>query len=691
MSKPPAHLINAMGRWREAYNPIRGLTIERCVRYLEEYQQGIMANVQWLFAHIEGQDATLMTVIENLDAAIGEIDWDIAQVSPDSRRYDAVLAAEQEACLRSAYEQIENLEEAISHLVLARFRGFSHVAPWCRLEGRLDTLYRLQPINQWNMVRQGLTGPWAYNPAADPISYEQARADYRLGREDVIVRERTRYINRLGLIKYIRSTTAEKDWDAYVEIYGVPACFIVLPTNIPPDKEPAWLELAQQSAEGAGAVLPGGADVKTLSENRAVQPFQARLEWLEKQLVLAATGGMLTVLAESGSGTLAGSVHKQVFDTLAAAEAKKCASVLQAWLDKRLLSAAFPGQPHLAYFTLSRPEEKDVGEVVTQICALRNAGIEVAKEQIEEMTGYTICALRERPAPATPVGAFSALPQTACKALASARQTPRSQRITNLWLALRREGYAPLARRVYALLSAEGEAQRGLAQALLDDLPAISHELLVDNPLGEALATELREAYLTAAQTAATPPTATAREYIRGGDPKYPGRFSESPGTGQREGETPSKRDAHGTFDEVKLAADPKANAERAKSVLTHLLAKKGGSEPKALYRKDTGWIGIDYGEPGNPDNDYKGGHGLAHILAKHPGAEQTLLDTLLNGEAYKHHESERKIYLVRGNYMAVLSKHRTGRLLITDFYEENLERMAQRLSRGKYHAKGEN
>ena len=513
MSKPPAHLINAMGRWREAYNPMRGLTIERCVRYLEEYQQGIMANVQWLFAHIEGQDATLMTVIENLDAAIGEIDWDIAQVSPDSRRYDAVLAAEQEACLRSAYERIENLEEAISHLVLARFRGFSHVAPWCRLEGRLDTLYRLQPINQWNMVRQGLTGPWAYNPAADPISYEQARADYRLGREDVIVRERTRYINRLGLIKYIRSTTAEKDWDAYVEIYGVPACFIVLPTNIPPDKEPAWLELAQQSAEGAGAVLPGGADVKTLSENRAVQPFQARLEWLEKQLVIAATGGMLTVLAESGSGTLAGSVHKQVFDTLAAAEAKKCASVLQAWLDKRLLSAAFPGQPHLAYFTLSRPEEKDVGEVVTQICALRNAGIEVAKEQIEEMTGYTICALRERPAPATPVGAFSALPQTACKALASARQTPRSQRITNLWLALRREGYAPLARRVYALLSAEGEAQRGLAQALLDDLPAISHELLVDNPLGEALATELREAYLTAAQTAATPPTATASKH----------------------------------------------------------------------------------------------------------------------------------------------------------------------------------
>ncbi|MGN0885997.1 MAG: DUF935 family protein [Candidatus Spyradenecus sp.] len=548
MSKPPAHLINAMGRWREAYNPMRGLTIERCVRYLEEYQQGIMANVQWLFAHIEGQDATLMTVIENLDAAIGEIDWDIAQVSPDSRRYDAVLVAEQEACLRSAYERIENLEEAISHFVLARFRGFSHVAPWCRLEGRLDTLYRLQPINQWNMVRQGLTGPWAYNPDANPISYEQARADYRLGREDVIVRERTRYINRLGLIKYIRSTTAEKDWDAYVEIYGVPACFIVLPTNIPPDKEPAWLELAQQSAEGAGAVLPGGADVKTLSENRAVQPFQARLEWLEKQLVLAATGGMLTVLAESGSGTLAGSVHKQVFDTLAAAEAKKCASVLQAWLDKRLLNSAFPGKPHLAYFDLSRPEEKDVGEVVTQICALRAAGIDVAKEQIEEMTGYTIEAIRDVQQAAladsrqwtvdsrqSTVARFRSqmtedggqmteaqqpirrgLPRTVHCRLSTVdceRLSAAKERVKDLWLTLRREGYAPLAQRVYALLAATGPEQQTLARALLDDLPALGHELMLSAPLGDALAQELQRAYLSTLKEASfsTPPAATCR------------------------------------------------------------------------------------------------------------------------------------------------------------------------------------
>ena len=158
-----------------------------------------------------------------------------------------------------------------------------------------------------------------------------------------------------------------------------------------------------------------------------------------------------------------------------------------------------------------------------------------------------------------------------------------------------------------------------------------------------------------------------------------------------REPKAPSRRDAHGTHREETLLANPRIAHARVKSVVTRLMARRGGFEPKALYRPDTGWIGIDYGTPGNPRNDYKGGHGLAHILAKHPEAKESLLQTLLKGEAYKHHESKRKLYLVHGNAMVVVAKHRSGRLLITDFYEEDPKKMAQRLSKGKYHTKGEN
>ena len=165
------------------------------------------------------------------------------------------------------------------------------------------------------------------------------------------------------------------------------------------------------------------------------------------------------------------------------------------------------------------------------------------------------------------------------------------------------------------------------------------------------------------------------------------GRQGSAPGQGQREGETPSRRDAHGIFDEARLAADPQANQARVRSVVTHLLAKKGGSKPKALYRKDTGWIGIDYGTPGNLKNDYKGGH----ILAKHPEAKDTLIDTLQKGEVYKHPRENRKIILVDKNNVAVLSKLRNVRLLITSFEELRGAQLADMKSGGRYHAKGEN
>lgn len=179
-------------------------------------------------------------------------------------------------------------------------------------------------------------------------------------------------------------------------------------------------------------------------------------------------------------------------------------------------------------------------------------------------------------------------------------------------------------------------------------------------------------------------PAVANRAYRRDPDGKF--ARVDHPGSGQREPETKGKRDGFGTTDEAALAANP-----RAQRVVSHLLAKKEGAEPKALYRQDTGWVGIDYGTPGNPGNDHKGGHGLAHILAKHPKAKDTLVDTLQEGEAYKHDRSRSKLYLIHGNSIAVLTKHRTGRLLITDYGELSDKEVERRKVGGRYHTKGEN
>ena len=150
-------------------------------------------------------------------------------------------------------------------------------------------------------------------------------------------------------------------------------------------------------------------------------------------------------------------------------------------------------------------------------------------------------------------------------------------------------------------------------------------------------------------------------------------------------------QDRYGNGNPETLAANPEMNIERGKAVFTHLLAKKEGEVAHAMYRRDVGWIDADYGTPGNEANDWKGGHGVSHIVAKHKGAIDGVVDILQNGTAYKHDKAQRKVYIIKDHNAIVLSKKRDGRLLITDYENISEGQLERYTSRGKYHVKGEN
>ena len=76
---------------------------------------------------------------------------------------------------------------------------------------------------------------------------------------------------------------------------------------------------------------------------------------------------------------------------------------------------------------------------------------------------------------------------------------------------------------------------------------------------------------------------------------------------------------------------------------------------------------------------------------AKHKGAIDGIVDILQHGTAYKHDDSKRKLYIIKGRTAIVLSKKRNGRLLITDHERISDGQLESYTSRGKYHVKGEN
>lgn len=681
--------------WLEGYNPLRGLTLRRAQMIFDAARRGNDVRLQWIYENIEQADPTLMVCAERRAAALADLDWTIRpKAAGRARGFDETLAREQCALLEHAYGDAEevNLLPALEHLAKAFFRGHAHARPLWSPDGL--TLRGFETFNAWNLCRDLETGRWHWNPAASETLDFAALEPVPPG--ELVTLVRTRHIDYPALAIYLRNGLGEREWGRFLERYGIPPVLITMPQDIDHAQVDAFCARAVEMADGGSGALPFGSVVTYAQEARGVNPFREFLDHQQQLVVLMATGGMLTSLTgATGIGQGATQAHEETWRAIVRRDAAAIATALNRTVTDALLDRAFPGRPHLAAFDFQTRPEPGPAELFDLAAKAVQAGYRVAQDELEERTGYAL----------EPAGAGSGgLEDWRLGGLASplrgdgptAPQSPWGvgqsltlNRQTSNLPTLQTSGLQGLAEALHADCAPLAEALRALlaepsptaAQALAGRLP----ELLPEDPeLAAEIQTLLDDTF--AAESA--DPVAN-REYKRDKN----GRFSETnhPGTHQREGETPSKRDAHGTFDEAKLAADPKANAARARSVVTHLMAKRGGFEPKALYRQDTGWIGIDYGEPGNKDNAFAGGHGLAHILAKHPKAKDTLVDTLQKGEAYKHEATRSKLYLVYGDSVAVLTKHRTGRLLITDYGELKEKEIERIKSGGKYHAKGEN
>lgn len=387
-------LVTRYNRWRERYNPLRQLTMAKVVTLLESYQRGEMADPQWTYFFIEQSDPDLFAILERREAALLELDWTVKPASTQwgagglrCAAFDEELASEQVAALREAYEGIDNLYEAISHLQLATFRGYSHCEKYRNTDG---DVFHLEVVDQWNMVRDLLRGRWKYNPAAIQTTFYNLPDDMLVDPADFIIRERDRHVDRIALLKFVRMNLADKDWDAFIEIYGIPSGVVIGPPGVQPGKESAYEAAAHEIATGGSGYLPNGSDYKPNDQPRGNSPFKVRLDYLSEKLVLAGTGGLLTMLSQSGSGTLAGSAHMEAFQSIARAEARKISEIFQKQFDAALLDVRFPGQPHLAYFELAANEERDPGEIVDHALKLHQAGYQVDPAQLSAKTGYLL-------------------------------------------------------------------------------------------------------------------------------------------------------------------------------------------------------------------------------------------------------------------------------------------------------------
>ena len=199
--------------------------------------------------------------------------------------------------------------------------------------------------------------------------------------EDLILRLHPRPIDMPAQMLVLNRSTTLAQWD------------VVLPPDCSEELRQEYIKMSAMCYSAATGVIDHDSDIKSIPISQtSVDLFDRRYKVATEEIAMLTTAGKLTVMTESGSGTLAGNAHADGFKAWAAGEADHIASVLTAQLVNRVLDEYHPGQPHLVNFTLSCVDKTTPEKEIANAAALRAAGYDIDDAEVSERTGWQVTA-----------------------------------------------------------------------------------------------------------------------------------------------------------------------------------------------------------------------------------------------------------------------------------------------------------
>ena len=382
-------------RWLDYTSPLDFISVDVVRRAQNEATRGAYAQLQWLWEQLEPADPILATCVERRLGALKRIPWDIRKKDGLSDAED-LLAEAQLRTVQDFANAIENLDEGIEALAQASFRHYRHI----QLLETEDGSLRLNLTENWNWARDGYAGEWQWNPAA---TYGLTRAlPLPVDRASIVTRICARPIDQPAMMLCLDRKNAKAQWLVYNGRYGTPPVFAIMPQGVDEGLRKEYIKFAMQCVSNAAGVLPAGADVKTVTPgNGGPDTFSRMIDLSTQELVLRATGGLMTMLTAPGAGTntATGSAHQDAFDDLAASEAEQIANLLQEKLFAPVLEQWHPGQPHLVEFVMRRPDSDNAAGSVANIATLAQNGYRTPDEQVAELTGLQVRSSAEAQPP----------------------------------------------------------------------------------------------------------------------------------------------------------------------------------------------------------------------------------------------------------------------------------------------------
>lgn len=372
---------------KERRNDLPELTPARARELYEAYRRGEMADVQLMWDQLEERDETLFTVLHARLGALAEMPWAV-NIDADLAEDMQPLAEQQQTQANELLAAVENLPEALVHLGMADFRGVAAL----ELTGNAARM-RWEVIEPWNLCRPVRRGPWYYNAEATATPTRPEELDLSA----VIIRE-AQPIDLPAMFLICAKYLSVHAWDAFLEVFGIPNIFLEMPPATPEEKALEFDAVVQRLIGEGRGTIPNGAKFHTVETSKDnTQSFEARAKWCNEAIIQLATGGLLTVTTQSGSGTLAGNAHSDSFSRLCAASARSISAAVNRQFLRPALEAAFPHSPILVSFELAPEPVDDRLQVAQLIATLASAGYRAKEDDVAELMSMQFTAANMNP------------------------------------------------------------------------------------------------------------------------------------------------------------------------------------------------------------------------------------------------------------------------------------------------------
>ena len=326
-------------------------------------------------------DGLLGMLYSRLIESVAMQGWkiDAADDSPEAQR--------QKNALEEFYHSVNGLQQSFGQLASAMFYGYAHLQ---YIEDSWGRRFEFIPQRYW--VRPGELNQWQFNPQC----YIGVDTGESVEDETLVVMEHRYPILFPAARASFERNHAKITWDNHMDRYGSAPAII----NAPKDASPAVMDAMERACEqlksGASIVLPPESPAAPLNASNINENyFLSRINMADKDQVRFVMAGTLTVLNESGSGTLAGSAHTDSWNAVVSAVCSKVAEAFNTAISPLILGDGEPlARLHITFDTVQTPLQK-----AEEIAALADGGVRPEKTEIEEKIGMSIEDSRE-PVPA---------------------------------------------------------------------------------------------------------------------------------------------------------------------------------------------------------------------------------------------------------------------------------------------------